>query len=108
MERGNFSAAAGFGQAEGKQGVFSTFAAFLEMCLSEITMARLNKCNVLSHFSHSGVDDMADLGVTPEQAMAGAKKGAAVAQSLGVTPQQALKFGISGMKVPSQPRDPLG
>ena len=34
--------------------------------------------------------------------MAGAKKGAAVAQSLGVTPQQALKFGISGMKVPLQ------
>ena len=60
MERGNFAAAAGFGQAEGKQGVFSTFAAFLEMCLSEITMARLNKCNVFSHFSHSGVDDMAD------------------------------------------------
>jgi len=60
MERGNFSAAAGFGMEEGKQGVFSTFAAFLEMCCSEITMARLNKCNVFSHFSHSGVDDMAD------------------------------------------------
>ena len=42
------------------KGVFSTFAAFLEMCLSEITMARLNKCNVFSHFSHSGTDDMAD------------------------------------------------
>ena len=41
-ERGNFSAAAGFGMEKGKQGVFSTFAAFLEMCLSEITMARLN------------------------------------------------------------------
>src|SRR5262249_28205321 len=27
---------------------------------SEITMARLNKCNVLAHYSHSGVDDMAD------------------------------------------------
>ena len=53
-------AAAGFGMEAGKQGVFSTFAAFLEMCLSEITMARLNKSNVLSHFSHSGVDDMAD------------------------------------------------
>lgn len=60
MERGNFSAAAGFGMQAGKQGVFSTFAAFLEMCLSEITMARLNKCNVFSHFSHSGTDDMAD------------------------------------------------
>jgi len=60
MERGNFSAAAGFGMEEGKQGIFSTFAAFLEMCCSEITMARLNKSNVLSHFSHSGVDDMAD------------------------------------------------
>ena len=60
MERGNFSAAAGFGMEKGKQGVFSTFAAFLEMCLSEITMARLNNSNVLCHFSHSGVDDMAD------------------------------------------------
>ena len=60
VERGNFSAAAGFGMEPGKQGVFSTFAAFLEMCLSEITMARLNNSNVFSHFSHSGVDDMAD------------------------------------------------
>ncbi len=60
MERGNFSAAAGFGMAEGKQGLFGTFSAFLEMCISEITMARLNRSNVLSHFSHSGIDDMAD------------------------------------------------
>jgi len=60
MERGNFSAAAGFGMEEGKQGICSTFAAFLEMCISEITMARLNKSNVLSHYSHSGCDDMAD------------------------------------------------
>jgi len=30
------------------------------MIISEITMARLNNCNVLSHFSHSGVDEMAD------------------------------------------------
>jgi transketolase len=60
MERGNYSAAAGFGSVEGKQGVFSTFSAFLEMCISEITMARLNFSNVLAHFSHSGVDDMAD------------------------------------------------
>jgi len=60
MERGNFSAAAGFGMEEGKQGICSTFAAFLEMCVSEITMARLNKSNVLSHYSHSGCDDMAD------------------------------------------------
>lgn len=60
MERGNFSAAAGFGMAEGKQGIFATFSAFLEMCISEITMARLNKSNVLCHFSHAGVDDMAD------------------------------------------------
>ena len=37
-----------------------TFSAFLEMCVSEITMARLNFANVLAHFSHSGVDDMAD------------------------------------------------
>jgi len=60
MERGNFSAAAGFGMAKGKQGIFATFSAFLEMCISEITMARLNYSNVLCHFSHSGVDDMAD------------------------------------------------
>jgi transketolase C-terminal domain/subunit len=60
MERGNFSAAAGFGMVKGKQGIFGTFAAFLEMCISEITMARLNNSNVLCHFSHSGSDDMAD------------------------------------------------
>ncbi|HHP7244651.1 MAG TPA: transketolase C-terminal domain-containing protein [Elainellaceae cyanobacterium] len=60
MERGNFSAAAGFGMEEGKQGIFGTFSAFLEMCISEITMARLNYANVLCHFSHAGVDDMAD------------------------------------------------
>ncbi|MDP2901984.1 MAG: transketolase C-terminal domain-containing protein [Methylovulum sp.] len=60
MERGNYSAAAGFGMEAGKQGIFGTFSAFLEMCISEITMARLNNANVLSHFSHSGIDDMAD------------------------------------------------
>ena len=60
MERNNFSVAAGFGSADGKQGIFGTFAAFLEMVVSEITMARLNNANVLAHFSHSGVDDMAD------------------------------------------------
>ncbi len=60
MERGNFSAAAGFGMENGKQGIFGTFSAFLEMLMSEITMARLNNSNVLSHFSHSGIDDMAD------------------------------------------------
>jgi transketolase len=60
MERGNFSAAAGFGASAGRQGIFATFSAFLEMCISEITMARLNFSNVLAHFSHSGVDDMAD------------------------------------------------
>jgi len=60
MERNNFSVAAGFGAEKGKQGIFGTFAAFLEMVISEITMARLNRANVLAHFSHSGVDDMAD------------------------------------------------
>ncbi len=60
MERGNYSAAAGFGSSAGKQGIYATFSAFLEMSLSEITMARLNFSNVLAHFSHSGVDDMAD------------------------------------------------
>ncbi len=60
MERGNFSAAAGFGFESGRQGVFATFSAFLEMVVSEITMARLNQSNVLAHFSHAGCDDMAD------------------------------------------------
>jgi transketolase C-terminal domain/subunit/transketolase N-terminal domain/subunit len=60
MERNNFSVAAGFGAAKGRQGIFGTFSAFLEMVVSEITMARLNRANVLAHFSHAGVDDMAD------------------------------------------------
>ncbi len=60
MERNNFSVAAGFGAEQGKQGIFGTFSAFLEMVVSEITMARLNRSNVLAHFSHAGVDDMAD------------------------------------------------
>lgn len=60
MERNNFSVAAGFGSEPGRQGIFATFAAFQEMLISEITMARLNRANVLAHFSHSGVDDMAD------------------------------------------------
>ncbi|MFN9719025.1 MAG: transketolase C-terminal domain-containing protein, partial [Planctomycetota bacterium] len=60
MERGNYSAAAGFGYESGRQGVFATFSAFLEMVVSEITMARLNQSNVLAHFSHAGCDDMAD------------------------------------------------
>ena len=60
MERNNYSVAAGFGSEAGRQGIFGTFAAFLEMVVSEITMARLNEANVLAHFSHSGIDDMAD------------------------------------------------
>jgi len=60
MERGNYSAAAGFGYQAGRQGIFATFSAFLEMVVSEITMARLNQSNVLAHFSHAGCDDMAD------------------------------------------------
>lgn len=60
MERGNYSAAAGFGMERGRQGVYATFSAFQEMVISEITMARLNDANVLAHFSHAGVDDMAD------------------------------------------------
>lgn len=60
MERNNYSVAAGFGSEPGRQGIFGTFAAFLEMVVSEITMARLNNANVLAHFSHSGIDDMAD------------------------------------------------
>lgn len=60
MERNNFSVAAGFGSEPGRQGIFGTFSAFLEMVVSEITMARLNHANVLAHFSHAGIDDMAD------------------------------------------------
>jgi transketolase len=60
MERGNFSAAAGFGFDEDRQGIFATFSAFMEMVVSEITMARLNESNALCHFSHAGVDDIAD------------------------------------------------
>lgn len=60
MERNNFSVAAGFGSEKGRQGIFGTFSAFLEMVISEITMARLNRASVLAHFSHAGVDDMAD------------------------------------------------
>jgi len=60
MERNNYSVAAGFGSEAGRVGIFGTFAAFQEMVISEITMARLNKANVIAHFSHSGVDDMAD------------------------------------------------
>ena len=60
MERGNFGAAAGFGSQKGRQGIYATFSAFLEMVISEITMARLNHSNVLAHFSHAGVDWMAD------------------------------------------------
>ncbi|KAH9958659.1 thiamine diphosphate-binding protein [Russula compacta] len=65
MERGNFSAAAGFGFDPDKFGVFSTFSAFLEMVVSEIAMARLNNSNVLCHFSHSGgaclvIDEIVD------------------------------------------------
>ncbi|KAL4070099.1 hypothetical protein V8B97DRAFT_2104424 [Scleroderma yunnanense] len=54
MERSNFSVTAGFGFDADKFGVFSTFSAFLEMMISEITMGRLNNCNVLCHFSHAG------------------------------------------------------
>lgn len=60
QERGNLSAAAGFGFAPGKQGLFSTFSAFLEMIISEATMARLNNANLICHFSHAGVDEIAD------------------------------------------------
>jgi transketolase len=79
MERGNFSAAAGFGSTKGKQGIYGTFSAFLEMCISEITMSRLNFSNVLAHFSHSGVDDMADntchFGINSMYADGGVKPG---------------------------------
>ena len=60
MERNNFSVAGGFGFEKGKQAIFATFSAFLEMVISEITMARLNEANILVHFSHAGVDYMAD------------------------------------------------
>ena len=60
MEANNFSVAAGFGSESGYQGIMGTFSAFHEMLLSQETMARLNKSNVLAHFSHAGVDGIAD------------------------------------------------
>ena len=60
MEANNFSVAAGFGSESGYQGIIGTFSAFLEMLISQETMARLNKSNVLAHFSHAGVDGIAD------------------------------------------------
>jgi transketolase len=60
MERNNFSVAAGYGEFPSRIGITATFSAFLEMLPSEITMARYNDANVLAHFSHSGVDWMAD------------------------------------------------
>jgi transketolase len=60
MERNNYSAAAGFGFDGKQQGIYATFSAFSEMVNSEIKMARLNRSNVLTHFSHAGVDWMAD------------------------------------------------
>ncbi|KAJ7510549.1 thiamine diphosphate-binding protein [Mycena galericulata] len=58
MERGNFSAAAEFG-------VFSTFSAFLEMVISEITMARLNNCNMADNTCHFGINSLfADNGLS--------------------------------------------
>lgn len=61
MERGLFSAAAGYGARDGCQGIFATFSVFgSEMVLSEVAMARLNERDVLCHFSHAGVDWIAD------------------------------------------------
>ena len=60
MERNNFSAAAGIGFHTGRTGIVATFSAFLEMCISELTMARLNEVNMLCHFSHCGVDMIPD------------------------------------------------
>ncbi|KAG6888792.1 hypothetical protein C0995_005977 [Termitomyces sp. Mi166 len=53
MERGNFSAAAGFGFEEGKTGVFSTFSAFLEMVMAD------NTCHfgINSFFADNGLPD---------------------------------------------------
>lgn len=60
MERNNFGVAAGFSSTGNRIGIYGTFSAFTEMVISELTMARLNNANMLVHFSHSGVDDMAD------------------------------------------------
>jgi transketolase C-terminal domain/subunit len=60
IKRGNFSTIAGFGSVKGKVGIFSTFLAFYEIIISKLTIARLNFANIIYHFSHSGVDDIAD------------------------------------------------
>jgi hypothetical protein len=49
INKGDLEGSTGFGFAHDKFGIFSTFSAFLEMVLSEITLARLNSCNALSH-----------------------------------------------------------
>ncbi|TEB05166.1 transketolase [Coprinellus micaceus] len=69
MERGNFSAAAGFGFDPDKFGVFSTFSAFLEMVISELTMARLNNCKCMAdNTCHFGLNNMfGDNGLTDVQ-----------------------------------------
>ncbi len=60
MERNNLAVAAGFGSQPGYQGIVATFSVFSEMVISELAMARLNAANLLAHFSHAGVDEMAD------------------------------------------------
>ncbi|OIO64587.1 hypothetical protein AUJ68_05630 [Candidatus Woesearchaeota archaeon CG1_02_57_44] len=65
-ESGNFATAAAFGRPDPReetttrQGIFATFGAFAEMTISEVTMALLNGSRALVHYSHTGVDDMAD------------------------------------------------
>ena len=59
-ESGNFATAAAFGSSPYRQGIFSTFGAFIEMTISEIKMAIQNNRRAIIHYSHTGVDDMAD------------------------------------------------
>ncbi len=60
QERAGILAAGGFGSERGKQGIYATFSAFSEMIISELTMLRLSKRNMLIHYSHAGEDGMSD------------------------------------------------
>jgi len=62
MERGNFfSRGRVRGPARGKQGIYGNLQRLpRDVASAKSPWRALNFANVLAHFSHSGVDDMAD------------------------------------------------
>lgn len=59
-ERGNWLLSCGFGSMPGHHAFYTTFSAFLEMIISEITMGNFIDSNVMAFFSHAGVDGISD------------------------------------------------